>query len=65
MINVKELTDSTALIGNPEALRQRYDEDGVLFLRGVIDPELMAWAIIAVEAWLRIWALAIAVVSSE
>lgn len=44
MIDVKQLTDSTALIGNPEALRKRYDEDGVLFLRGVIDPELMAWA---------------------
>lgn len=44
MINVKPLTDSTSLIGKPEALRRRYHEDGVLFLRGVIDPELLAWA---------------------
>lgn len=44
MIDVAELTDSTNLIGNPQALRQRYLDDGVVFLRGVIDPELMAWA---------------------
>jgi len=44
MIEVKELTDSTALIGNPAALKQRYDEDGVLFLRGLIDRELLGWA---------------------
>ncbi|MBV1690550.1 phytanoyl-CoA dioxygenase family protein [Novosphingobium sp. G106] len=43
MIDVAELTDSTNLIGNPQALRQRYLDDGVVFLRGVIDPELMAW----------------------
>ncbi|HEX8056697.1 MAG TPA: phytanoyl-CoA dioxygenase family protein [Novosphingobium sp.] len=43
MIDVAELTDSTDLIGNPQALRQRYLDDGVVFLRGVIDPELMAW----------------------
>jgi hypothetical protein len=43
MIDVAQLTDSTALIGNPQALRQRYLDDGVVFLRGVIDPDLMAW----------------------
>jgi len=43
MIDVAELTDSTDLIGNSQALRQRYLDDGVVFLRGVIDPELMAW----------------------
>ena len=43
MIDVAELTDSTDLIGDPQALRQRYLDDGVVFLRGVIDPELMAW----------------------
>lgn len=44
MISVVPLTDSTALIGNAAALRQRYNEDGVLYLRGVIDPKLMNWA---------------------
>lgn len=44
MIDVKPLTDSTDLIGNPEALRKRYEEDGVVFVRGVMDPELLAWA---------------------
>jgi hypothetical protein len=44
MINVAQLTDSTSLLGNPKALRQRYDEDGVLYLRGVIDHKLMSWA---------------------
>ncbi len=44
MISVAPLTDSTPLIGNPEALRQRWEEDGVLFVRGVMDSELVAWA---------------------
>lgn len=44
MINVALLVDSTPLIGNAAALRQRYNEDGVLYLRGVIDPTLMSWA---------------------
>jgi len=44
MISVAQLTDSTSSIGNAEALRRRYDEDGVLYLRGVIDPRLMSWA---------------------
>lgn len=43
MIDVAHLTDSTDLIGNPQALRQRYLDDGVVYLRGVIDPELIAW----------------------
>lgn len=44
MINVTPLTDSTSLIGDAAALRQRYEDDGVLYLRGVMDPELIAWA---------------------
>lgn len=44
MIDVQLLTDSTALIGDANALRQRYEDEGVLYLRGVNDPELMAWA---------------------
>ena len=44
MIDVAELTDSTSLIGDAAALRRRYEDDGVLFLRGVMDPDLIAWA---------------------
>jgi Phytanoyl-CoA dioxygenase (PhyH) len=44
MISVAQLTDSTDLIGNADALRQRYEDDGVLYLRGVIDTQLMNWA---------------------
>jgi hypothetical protein len=44
VIEVKPLKDSTPLIGDATALKQRYDEEGVLFLRGVMDPELIAWA---------------------
>lgn len=44
MIDVPLLKDSTPLIGNGEALRQRWEEDGTLFFHGVIDRELMAWA---------------------
>jgi len=44
MISVKALTDSTPLIGHPRALRQRWDEEGVLFLRGLMDPALIGWA---------------------
>jgi ectoine hydroxylase-related dioxygenase (phytanoyl-CoA dioxygenase family) len=44
MMSVGLLTDSTSLIGNAEALRRRYDEDGALYLRGVVDPELIGWA---------------------
>ena len=44
MIEVTRLTDSTPLIGDAMAIRQRYDDDGVLFFRGVIDPELLGWA---------------------
>jgi hypothetical protein len=44
MIDVALLTDSTHLIGDPEALRRVYRQDGVVFLRGVIDPDLVAWA---------------------
>jgi len=44
VIEVTPLTDSTSLIGNPEALKQRYEDEGVLFMRGVMDPELIGWA---------------------
>ena len=40
-MDVQRLTDSTQLIGDAQALRQRYVDDGVIYLRGVIDPELM------------------------
>src|ERR1700757_3840473 len=43
-INIPLLTDSTPLIGNGPALRARWEEDGVLFFRNVIDLELIAWA---------------------
>jgi len=42
-MNIQELTDSTDLIGNGEAIRQRFDEDGVLFMRNVIDRDLLKW----------------------
>ena len=44
MLSVTPLADSTSLIGNGEAIRQRYEEDGVLYFRGVIDPALLGWA---------------------
>ncbi len=37
------LGDSTPQLGGDEALRQRWDDDGVLHFRGIIDPKLMAW----------------------
>lgn len=43
-MNIKPLTDSTDLLGDDAALKQRWEEDGVLFLRGVINPKLTAWA---------------------
>lgn len=44
MIDVTTLTDSTPLIGDGDALRARWEAEGTLYFRGVIDPELMAWA---------------------
>jgi len=44
MISVTPFVDSTPLIGDGDALRARWDEDGVLFFHNVIDPTLMAWA---------------------
>jgi hypothetical protein len=44
MIDVTPLTDSTPLLGDGDALRARWEEDGVLYFRGVIDRDLMAWA---------------------
>jgi hypothetical protein len=44
MISVAQLPDSTSLIGDAEALRRRYNEEGVLYLRGVMDPKLIGWA---------------------
>ena len=43
-MDIETLTDSTGLLGHPSALKHRWDEDGVLFLRGVIDPGLVSWA---------------------
>jgi hypothetical protein len=44
MIEVTELTDSTPLLGDGDALRRRWEEDGVLYVRGIMDLKLMAWA---------------------
>ena len=44
MIAVQQLTDSTPLIGNADAIRQRYEDEGAVFFRGVIDPALLGWA---------------------
>lgn len=44
MIEVTPLKDSTPLLDSVDALRQRWEEDGYLFLRGIIEPELMHWA---------------------
>jgi hypothetical protein len=44
MIDVTPLTDSTPLIGDGDALRARWEEDGTLYFHNVIDPKLMAWA---------------------
>lgn len=44
MISVAPLTDSTSLIGDGSAMRKRWDEDGVLFFRGLMDAELIGWA---------------------
>lgn len=43
MIDVIPLADSTPLIVNPRALRERWMEDGVLFIRNFMDPDLIAW----------------------
>lgn len=43
-IRIEQLCDSTPLIGNPQAIRERWKKDGVLFFRGVMDPELIGWA---------------------
>ena len=44
MLHVAPLLDSTSLMGDAEALRTRWERDGVLFLRGVMDPALIGWA---------------------
>lgn len=42
MEDVQPFRDSTALLGDDGALRSRFDEDGYVFLRGVVDAELLA-----------------------
>ena len=44
MISVPLFADSTPLIGDGDALRSRWDDEGTLFFHDVIDPALMAWA---------------------
>lgn len=44
MIDVALLKDSTPLLGDDEALRARWEEEGCLYFRGIMDPDLMAWA---------------------
>lgn len=39
---MRELIDSAALLGDPEALRRRFAEDGYVFLRGLLDPEILS-----------------------
>lgn len=39
MKQVEPLQDVTALLSDPEALRERADKEGVLFFRGLLDPE--------------------------
>lgn len=43
-IHVMELTDSSPLIGDAKAMRERWEEDGVLLLRNAMDLDLIAWA---------------------
>jgi hypothetical protein len=43
MISVAPLTDSTPLLGDDEALRQRWEDEGCLYFHGIMDPKLMAW----------------------
>lgn len=43
MLDIPEFTESTALLGDPAALRERWDKDGYLFFRGLLDPQLLAW----------------------
>lgn len=44
VIHVTSLTDSTPLLGDGDALRERWEEDGTLYFHDVMDPKLMAWA---------------------
>ena len=39
---LQPFTDSTELLGDPEALRARFGQDGYLFLRGVVDDDAVA-----------------------
>jgi Phytanoyl-CoA dioxygenase (PhyH) len=43
-MDIETLTDSTDLLGHPSALKHRWDEDGALFFRGVVDAGLIRWA---------------------
>ena len=55
MIDVPTLKDSTPLLDEPDALRRRWDEDGVLYFHDIIDPALMRWvkAADALDAYLK------------
>lgn len=43
MLQIAEFTESTALLSDPAALRKRWKEDGYLFFRGLLDPDMLAW----------------------
>lgn len=43
MFDIREFTESSALLGDPDALRARWGEEGYLFFRGLLDPQLLAW----------------------
>ncbi|MFE9422569.1 phytanoyl-CoA dioxygenase family protein [Kitasatospora sp. NPDC006697] len=42
--NSAPMTDSTPLLGEPDRLRERYEQDGYLLLRAVLDPARV-WAV--------------------
>jgi hypothetical protein len=44
MIEVPHLKDSTPLLGDDGALRARWEDEGCLYFRDIMDPGLMAWA---------------------
>lgn len=43
-MQIAELTDSTDIAHDGEALRARFQEDGYVFLRDQLDPEMVSWA---------------------
>lgn len=42
--NIPELTDSSDIAADPKKLKQRFDKDGYIFVRNMLDEELIEWA---------------------